>query len=70
MTGQGGYELSHQFNHEGALMGPVLFTDDEFTELILLLDDEPVDEEILDGIRKKLVAKRRRLRRRLREEVE
>lgn len=60
-------ELNHQLNHEDELMGPVLFTDEEFTELILLIDDEPVDEELLASIRRKLVAKRRRLRRRLRE---
>lgn len=33
----------------------------EMEELILLIDDDPVDEEALSGIRKKLAAKRRRL---------
>lgn len=69
MTGQAGHELNHQLNHEGVLMGPVLFTDEEFTELLLLIDDEPVDEDLLQGIRQKLSAKRRRLRRRLREDA-
>lgn len=36
----------------------------EFTELIALIDDEPVDEEFLRGIRKKLALKRRAARRR------
>jgi hypothetical protein len=37
-------------------------TDEELTELILLIDDEPVDEEFLSGIRKKLSHKRKLLR--------
>lgn len=40
-------------------------TDDEFTELILLIDDEPVDEDFLQGVRKKLVHKRKLLRRKV-----
>lgn len=41
------------------------FTEAEMTELILLIDDEPVDEEALAGIRKKLSHKRKLLRKRL-----
>lgn len=59
--------MGDQRNHVGQLMGPIFFTDEEFTELILLIDDEPVDEELLRGIRLKLAAKRKRLRRRVRE---
>lgn len=59
--------MGDQLNHVGQVMGPIFLTDEEFTELILLIDDEPVDEELLHGIRQKLAAKRRRLRRRLRE---
>lgn len=43
---------------------------EEFEELIRLIDDEPVDEEFLLGIRKKLVAKRKRLRGRVRDRDE
>lgn len=56
-----------QENTEGDVMGPVYLTDEEFTELISLIDDAPVDEDLLAGIRRKLVAKRKRLRRRERE---
>lgn len=48
-------------NNEGKPLGHVELTDEEFQELIWLIDDEPVDEEFLRGIRLKLVAKRRRL---------
>lgn len=37
-------------------------TEEEFTELILLIDDGAVDEELLAGIRKKLSHKRKLLR--------
>lgn len=39
-------------------------TQAELNELILLIDDEPVDEEFLRGIRRKLVHKRKLLRQR------
>ncbi len=41
------------------------FTLEEFNELIALNDDEPVDEEFLQGLRKKLAAKRKQLRSRI-----
>ncbi len=40
-------------------------TEAEMNELILLIDDRPVDEEALSGIRKKLSHKRKLLRKRL-----
>lgn len=40
-------------------------TDEEFTELITLIDEGEVDEELLAGIRKKLVQKRKNLRQRV-----
>lgn len=49
-------------NSVGEPLGNVSLTEDEFSELILLIDDEPIDEVFLQGIRKKLVAKRKRLR--------
>lgn len=54
-----------QENGDGETMGPVYLTEEEFTELISLIDDDEVDEEFLKGIRRKLVAKRKRLRQRL-----
>lgn len=57
-----------QNNTAGEPMGPVYLTDEEFSELILLIDDDPVDEELLGGIRKKLVAKRKRLRKEINDE--
>lgn len=38
----------------------------ELYELIRLIDDEPVDEELLSGIRRKLAHKRKMLRQRKR----
>lgn len=46
------------------IMYHVGMTQDELNELILLIDDEPVDEEFLKGIRRKLVHKRKLLRQR------
>lgn len=50
---------------------PVMYnvglTDDELSELILLIDDGAVDEEFLSGIRKKLSHKRKLLRKRTKE---
>ena len=51
-----------QYNNEGEAMGLIYLTDAEFSELVLLIDDDPVDEDLLAGIRMKLVAKRKRLR--------
>jgi hypothetical protein len=47
-------------------------TEAEMTELILLIDDEPTDdtpvnEDLLAGVRSKLAAKRKALRKRVRE---
>ncbi len=44
-------------------------TDAEMTEIILLIDDEPVDEELLGSIRTKVSAKRKELRKRIRNGV-
>ncbi len=41
----------------------------DMTELIWLIDDEPVDENVLKGIRSALVNKRKMLRKRVREGV-
>lgn len=41
-------------------------TQAELEELIFLIDDEPVDEELLDGIRRKLKHKHKQLKARAR----
>jgi hypothetical protein len=51
-------------NNPDGYMYNVGMTEAELTELVLLIDDEAVDEEMLAGIRRKLVHKRKQLRRR------
>lgn len=50
--------------NRGELTYQIGFTRAEIEELILLIDDEPVDEEFLAGVRKKLAKKQKALRRR------
>ena len=53
-------------NIQGQPLIDVGLTGEELQELILLIDDEPVDEVLLRGIRQKLKNRQRRLRRTLR----
>jgi len=56
--------LRAERNLEPTVFYNVGMTDEEMTEIILLIDDEAVDEELLNGIRKKLYLKRKQLRQR------
>lgn len=53
--------------NRGELTYQIGFTAAEIEELILLIDDDPVDEDFLLGVRKKLAKKQKALRRRERE---
>lgn len=53
-------------NKYGEPLQPVLLTEGEYTELIRLIDDEPVDEDMLRRLRGRLSSRRNRLRKKVR----
>lgn len=55
-----------ELNGQGQPVFPVSFTLEELNEVILLIDDKPVDEDFLRGIRRKMAARRKKFNRALR----
>lgn len=56
-----------QANEKSEALFQIWFTEQEVNEIVLLIDDEPVDEDFLRGLRKKLVKKRKQYRTEIRD---